>query len=326
MVALISAPALAAAPPALSVEQLVLLHLGWLQSCGGYRAKVTVTGGGKTATGTLEVDNITGKRKYMGWREGLPKDVYLKMTRAGGRSVEFAFSKGFGRKDDLPFAEKTLPEGLFFAGTADLFQRGDDLHTTMKRLRQISSALAVLPPSRLGRYGLRVTMERLVTENLAALVDQVFSFDQTSPASAPDEITMWFNDNGRLDAVDLGGITVPGAGGGRQVVDLHVALDYEEILPAPAAANAVGPAEPAPAAVARVVAAAPAAPPPAAEKAAEKLAEPFLGSRALVILSLIMLVICAGVDHSAQAVAERLGDASCQTPTGRSTSSRSPRR
>jgi hypothetical protein len=293
-IALLAGPAFGAAQPAGSVEQVVLLHLGWLESCGGYRAKITVTGGGKMATGTLEVDNITGKRVYMGWRPGIPKDVYLKMTRMGARGVEFAFSKGFGRKDDLPFAEKTLPEGLFFPGASDLFQRGTDLHTTMTRLRQISKSIAVLPPSKLGLFGLRLTMERLVTENLAALVDQVFSFDQSSPASAPDEITMWFNGNGRLDAVDLGGITVPGASGGREAIDLHVALEYEEITPAPA--NDASSAGPAPAAAAPVAAVARAAAlPPAAEKKAEKLAEPFLGSRALVILSLVMLVICVGV-------------------------------
>ncbi len=300
-IALIAASASAGAPPAASVEQVVQRYLDWLQACRSYRVKVTVTDPSQTATGTLEIDNLTGKRVYMGWSQGLPKDVYLKVTRTGERSVELAYSKGRGRKDDLPFAEKTLPDGLFFAGSSDIFERGADLRTTMTRLRLVSDSLAVLPPSALGPYGLRMKMERLVTENLAALVDQVFAFDQTSPASAPDEITMWFNDDGRLDAIDLGGVTLPNAAPGGEAVDVHVKLEYEEIVPAAAPAAAQGEAEPPPEAVAPVAAivpgaaAAPAALPPAAEKAAERLAEPFLGSRALVILSLAMLLVCIGV-------------------------------
>lgn len=289
VLALISATGPAAAQPAASVEEVVQLHLDWLRACAGYRAKVSVSGA--TKTGTLEVDNITGKRVYMGWREGLPKDVYVKATSTGARSVEFAFSKGFDRTDDLPFAETTLPEGLFFAGNEDLFQRGADLPTTMARLRTISRALSVLPPSDLGVYGLRMTMERLVTENLAALVDQVFAFDQTSPVSAPDEITMWFNGDGRLDAIHLAGVTLPGSRD--EAVDLRVTLDYESIVPAAVAAAPA--AQSAPPVAQPVAAAARAAPPPAAEKAAETLVEPFLGSRALVVLSLIMVAVCIAV-------------------------------
>jgi hypothetical protein len=195
-----AATAAAASP---SPEQLIGRHLAWLDECRNYRAHVMVTDGENTMTGTLYVDTRTNQNVLMIRNEKFPENLHIKATRTGGGRTRLAYSLGMGRDDDLPFQERTMAYTPFGSGLYDLFVHGQGVEETKARLRSVCSTEEVLASSELGTHGLQLTLKTTVMDRLATMADTMLAGDDAPPVHCPDLLTLWFNDEGRLDGVQV---------------------------------------------------------------------------------------------------------------------------
>ena len=170
-------------------------------------------------------------------------------------------------------------DGPFPGGSYDLFRRGDSLAQTMNRLNQISNEVSAQPRSKLGESGLRIVLERDFTRSMADMVDAMLDLDGPTVVT-PASLSLWFSGDGRLEAVEIFYDSDPGRG--------VITFAYQEIDLPPEEVMA-GFRE------ATSVQADPSLIPQDADGPLDRIedaAEPFLGSWALIGLSVVLAGVC----------------------------------
>jgi len=188
--------------------QLVQRHLDWLEGCRNYRATITVQNGDDMITATGFVDTRDGASVLMFRGEDFPEKLHIKSTRLDEETVQLAYSLGLGRDDDLPFMNLNVPYTPFSGGIYDLFVFGQDVSATMSRIDDICADVVTLDECELGKAGLRIVVKESVIDSMRHVADQLVGDLAGEDAAAlhqvqpGDTVTLWFNGEGRLDAVE----------------------------------------------------------------------------------------------------------------------------
>lgn len=256
------------------VEATVQGHLQWLDRYRNYRAQVTVREGEVTRTGTLLVDNLSGKKLYMEAHPNLPQGVLLKTASHGDLGLRVFLSRGFDRGDDLLIYEGELPATVFSGGVSDLFRRGEGLDPAMARLNEMAETIEVLPASERGARGLDMKLRKGIVERMTSYFDEYLTEDAPEVPRV-GRLILWYADDGALSAVDIVGrqrsfsLTVTLAYEARDLPAAEVVSEFRRAASATLAQSPEGQAGP-----------------PGGE-----IAEGLLSSRLILVLSALLVVI-----------------------------------
>lgn len=185
-----------------AVQDLVGRHLAWLDANPIFQAELSISDGTTVTSGVLYVDREAGRSILVTDSPRLPQGIYLKTTVTAEGDVTVAFSKGLERTDDLPLLQGSVPPGPFGSEGYGAFLGADGTVATVERLRAVSNDLQVRGATPgMGISGLSIGLNGSVMDRLFLDLESIFTNQRALPA-APDEVTLWFDEQGRLSAAE----------------------------------------------------------------------------------------------------------------------------
>lgn len=178
---------------AVTLEDVVRTHLGWLQATDNYLAELRTSGLQTGRLGTVFVDNTT-----------TPATAYfegsLDFPNQQKRTLEIAGTDTAARAavDDRG-AAWTVPSAPF-KQSFSMFERGISVEESVRRIRDVDPNAAVLENPHGGVNGLRVTPSQDFLSRVDGMLESML-LGGTLPRGV--QSTIWFNGEGRIERMVL---------------------------------------------------------------------------------------------------------------------------
>lgn len=189
-----------------TVEDVVALHLGWLQQTDNYTADLLITSGNLYGEKRVLVDNLSGD-VVTRMNEDPPPDALslldLETSRVGGpagstRTVSLDPPSGIVRRAQLTLPQPPAPFGNSF----ELFRRSDTVTSVMNRLYYMTGGQMEALATGAG-YELHLYLDPAFKEEMHVLFNDTFH-DEVSAADYQllSALALRFDPEGRVTEVE----------------------------------------------------------------------------------------------------------------------------